>query len=212
MATDMQGKKTKGKQKIEMKKIENEDGKLITFSKRRSGIYKKASELITLTGTELAFVVFSPAGKPFSFAHPSVDEVTNKFLGKQPQANTQGSTHPLIEAHRQARIEELNRQNNEFLHQLDLIKEKGKQLKLRMTGKEKKGWWDSPIEEMNIQQILDAEVSCEEIRSRLINKFMIKTSGGASSSAVHHQSQMMIPFPPMGANVINPPVFPPDFH
>ncbi|KAF2314669.1 hypothetical protein GH714_028388 [Hevea brasiliensis] len=35
-----------------MKRIENEDGRLITFSKRRSGIYKKASELVTLCGAE----------------------------------------------------------------------------------------------------------------------------------------------------------------
>lgn len=42
---DMESKKSKGRQKIEMKRIEDLDDLLISFSKRRSGIYKKASEL-----------------------------------------------------------------------------------------------------------------------------------------------------------------------
>ncbi|MFQ6655959.1 hypothetical protein Gotur_026271 [Gossypium turneri] len=57
-------KKTKGKQKIEIKIIENEDGRLIVFSKRRTRIYKKISELSTLCGGEILFIIFSPAGKP----------------------------------------------------------------------------------------------------------------------------------------------------
>ncbi|KAK8536118.1 hypothetical protein V6N13_027547 [Hibiscus sabdariffa] len=39
------GKKTRGKQMIDMKIIEKEDEKLITLSKRRSGIYEKLSEI-----------------------------------------------------------------------------------------------------------------------------------------------------------------------
>ena len=75
----MESKKTKGKQKIEMKKIDKEVS-LVTFSKRRFGINKKASELVTLCGAEVGVVVFSPAGKPFSFGHPSVESVANRFL------------------------------------------------------------------------------------------------------------------------------------
>ena len=66
----MAGKKTKRRQKIEMKKIENEDDRLITFSKRRSGIYKKASEFVTLTSSAIAIVVFSQSGKPYIFVSP----------------------------------------------------------------------------------------------------------------------------------------------
>jgi hypothetical protein len=40
----MAAKKTKGRQKVELKRIDNQDDRLITFSKRRSGIYKNASE------------------------------------------------------------------------------------------------------------------------------------------------------------------------
>ena len=120
------GKKTKGRQKIAMKKIENEDDRLITFSKRRSGIYKKASELSTLCGAEVGFIVFSPAGKPFSFGHPSIESVANRFLNQNPPPND--NTHPLVEAHRKVRINQLSQQLNEVHSELDAEKEKGKVL------------------------------------------------------------------------------------
>ncbi|TXG74694.1 hypothetical protein ES288_1Z019200v1 [Gossypium darwinii] len=72
-------KKTKGKQKIEIKIIENADDRLITFSKRRTGIYKKISELSILCGGEILFIIFSPDGKPFSFGHPSVESIAKRF-------------------------------------------------------------------------------------------------------------------------------------
>ncbi|KAK9180887.1 hypothetical protein WN944_024023 [Citrus x changshan-huyou] len=75
----MVAKKTRGRQNIEMKKIEHEDDRMMTFSKRRSGIYKKASELVTLTGSEIRIVLFSLFGKPFTFGHPSL-EVYNELL------------------------------------------------------------------------------------------------------------------------------------
>ncbi|MBA0566813.1 hypothetical protein Golob_011592 [Gossypium lobatum] len=38
--------------------IENENDRLITFSKRRLGIYKKIGELSTLCGNEIFFLSF----------------------------------------------------------------------------------------------------------------------------------------------------------
>ncbi|KAH9679303.1 Agamous-like MADS-box protein AGL61 [Citrus sinensis] len=63
---------------------------MITFSKRRSGIHKKASELVTLTGAEIGIVVFSPSGKPISFGHPSLEAVAN-------QEHPNDNTHLLVE-------------------------------------------------------------------------------------------------------------------
>ncbi|MFQ6665698.1 hypothetical protein Gotur_032331 [Gossypium turneri] len=72
-------KKIKGKQKIEIKIIENVDDRLIVFCKRRTGIYKKISELSTLCGGEILFIIFSPTRKPYSFGHPSVESVAKRF-------------------------------------------------------------------------------------------------------------------------------------
>ncbi|ESR34599.1 hypothetical protein CICLE_v10006546mg, partial [Citrus x clementina] len=79
------------KLKVEIKKIENEDDRMITFSERRSGIYKKAPRF--------AIMVVSPSGEPYSFGHPSIEAVANRFLGlNQPPID---NNHPLAEARRQ---------------------------------------------------------------------------------------------------------------
>lgn len=70
---------TKGRQKIEMKKMKNESNLQVTFSKRRFGLFKKASELCTLCGAEILLIVFSPGGKVFSFGHPSVQDLIHRF-------------------------------------------------------------------------------------------------------------------------------------
>ncbi|XP_028786625.1 agamous-like MADS-box protein AGL29 [Neltuma alba] len=69
-----------GRRKIKMEMVKDAASRLVTFSKRRNGLFKKANELAILCGAELAIVVFSPGGKPFSFGHPSVDVVTQRFL------------------------------------------------------------------------------------------------------------------------------------
>jgi len=64
-----------GRRKLEMKKIANNSSRLVTFSKRRSGLFKKANEISTLCAAEVAIVVFSPGGKPFSFGQPNVEKL-----------------------------------------------------------------------------------------------------------------------------------------
>ncbi|XVF40169.1 hypothetical protein PTKIN_Ptkin01aG0090000 [Pterospermum kingtungense] len=172
-------KKTKGRQKIEMKKIENEDDRLITFSKRRSGIYKKASELSTLCGAEVGFIVFSPSGKPFSFGHPSIESIANRFLNKTPPPND--NTHPLVEAHRQLRINQLSHQLNEVLNQLDAEKHKGKVLDQLTKGKETHGWWNAPIDQLNQKELQDQYSSFEELRNNLYSKMREKSVAATSS-------------------------------
>jgi hypothetical protein len=72
-------KKTLGRQKIEIKRINSLNATHVCFSKRRSGLYKKANELSVLTGASLAVVVFSPAGKPYSLGYPSVPAVLEGY-------------------------------------------------------------------------------------------------------------------------------------
>ncbi|PKU78390.1 Agamous-like MADS-box protein AGL61 [Dendrobium catenatum] len=71
---------SRGRQKIDIKKIANEAARQVAFTKRRQGVMKKASELSILCGVEFAIVAFSPAGKPFSLGHPSVESIVARFL------------------------------------------------------------------------------------------------------------------------------------
>ncbi|KAK8588936.1 hypothetical protein V6N12_023346 [Hibiscus sabdariffa] len=97
------GKKTKGKQKIEMKLIEKEDDKVVTFSKRRSEIYKKISEITTLCGADFLFICFSPAGKPFSFGHHSIKSIAKRFLDNNIPPSDDNTRH-LVENYLKERI------------------------------------------------------------------------------------------------------------
>ncbi|PKA64073.1 Agamous-like MADS-box protein AGL61 [Apostasia shenzhenica] len=81
MATVGKKRQSMGRQKIPMKRIEREEARQVCFSKRRVGLFKKATELSILCGAEIGIVVFSPAGKPFSFGHPSLDYIIKRFAG-----------------------------------------------------------------------------------------------------------------------------------
>uniref|UniRef100_M1C1S3 Mads box protein n=1 Tax=Solanum tuberosum TaxID=4113 RepID=M1C1S3_SOLTU len=43
-----------------------ETSRMVTFSKRRKGLFKKAKELESMTGSRVASVVFSPTGRPYT--------------------------------------------------------------------------------------------------------------------------------------------------
>ncbi|KAK2643025.1 hypothetical protein Ddye_024788 [Dipteronia dyeriana] len=69
-----------GKKKIEIKKIEKDRARMVTFSKRRQGLFKKAGEYATKTGSQVAILVFSPAGKPYVYGSPCFDTLLEKFI------------------------------------------------------------------------------------------------------------------------------------
>ena len=75
-----------GKGRVQLKRIENEINRQVTFSKRRSGLLKKAHEISVLCDAEVALIVFSAKGKLFEYStdsrflhlHPNSDIL--KFL------------------------------------------------------------------------------------------------------------------------------------
>ncbi|KAG6508867.1 agamous-like MADS-box protein AGL61 [Zingiber officinale] len=111
-----------GRQKIEIKRIEREEARQVCFSKRRAGLFKKANELSVLCGANLAVVVFSPAGKPFSFGHPSVDSVLDRFFSPSadPTPPPPPSFHdPRAMTAAASLVPELNRQYVELAERLE---------------------------------------------------------------------------------------------
>ncbi|WCJ31333.1 Agamous-like MADS-box protein AGL104 [Euphorbia peplus] len=70
-----------GRSKIEMKRIENNIYRHITFSKRKSGLIKKAYELCILCDIEIAVIIFSPAGKLFLYdGDKRVEDTIRHFI------------------------------------------------------------------------------------------------------------------------------------
>ncbi|OIV96809.1 hypothetical protein TanjilG_08670 [Lupinus angustifolius] len=72
-----------GRRKIEIKMVKDLNTRQVTFSKRRSGLFKKANELSIMCGCELAIVMFSHGNKPYSYGHPNVDSVAAKILHQE---------------------------------------------------------------------------------------------------------------------------------
>ncbi|KAK3210893.1 hypothetical protein Dsin_015599 [Dipteronia sinensis] len=80
-----------GKKKIEIKKIEKGSARMVTFSKRRQGLFKKARDYAAKTGSQVAILVFSPAGKPFVHGSRSFDDVIERFMVEMGQDGGGGS-------------------------------------------------------------------------------------------------------------------------
>ncbi|KAF7803189.1 agamous-like MADS-box protein AGL29 [Senna tora] len=122
-------------EKIEMELVKDAGSRQVTFSKRRNGLFKKANELAILCGAEVAVVVFSPGGKPFSFGHPTVDAVAQKFLDYlEPTAAELGgpsSNAPSSSSSRKrasGKVKTLNKRLERLTKELEKEKIKGEML------------------------------------------------------------------------------------
>nr|BAL70391.1 apetala1/squamosa protein [Alstroemeria ligtu subsp. ligtu] len=57
-----------GRGRVQLKRIENKINRQVTFSKRRSGLLKKAHEISVLCDAEVALIVFSTKGKLYEYS------------------------------------------------------------------------------------------------------------------------------------------------
>ncbi|GAA0160501.1 hypothetical protein LIER_17044 [Lithospermum erythrorhizon] len=81
-------KATLERRKIATKKIEDESLRQVTFTKRRKRLFRKASELCQLTGAKIAIIVTSQKVKLFTFEHPDVTTVINRYQkAEEPKLN-----------------------------------------------------------------------------------------------------------------------------
>eukprot|EP01098_Paradermamoeba_levis_P013324 TRINITY_DN6056_c0_g1_i1.p1 TRINITY_DN6056_c0_g1~~TRINITY_DN6056_c0_g1_i1.p1 ORF type:complete len:141 (-),score=30.23 TRINITY_DN6056_c0_g1_i1:68-490(-) len=75
-------KKKTGRRKIKIEFIDDKSRRQITFSKRKSGLMKKAYELTTLTGTQALLLVASETGHVYTFATPKLQPFVTLPEGK----------------------------------------------------------------------------------------------------------------------------------
>uniref|UniRef100_A0A0E0E2A0 MADS-box domain-containing protein n=1 Tax=Oryza meridionalis TaxID=40149 RepID=A0A0E0E2A0_9ORYZ len=99
------GRPSKGRQVIEIRRIEDKPRRQVTFTKRRAGLFRKASELSILTGAAIAVLVFSEANRPYAFADPSSSLVDDAVLRSRCYAPAPGVHNCEPEALRRAAAE-----------------------------------------------------------------------------------------------------------
>ncbi|XP_054786896.1 agamous-like MADS-box protein AGL61 [Prosopis cineraria] len=181
----MKRKSSSGRQKIPIEKIPKKSHLQVTFSKRRSGLFKKASELCTLCGVEIAIIVFSPADKAFSFGHPEVESIIDRYLSRNPPSES--GAHPLVEAHRNANVRELNMQLTQLLGQVETERKKGEEMEQVRKARQRQFWWENPIEELGFDELQQLVVAMEELKKNLGkmgSKMLMEHNSLATESSV----------------------------
>ncbi|CAO2815757.1 unnamed protein product [Amaranthus hypochondriacus] len=68
-----------GRGKIVIERIDNSTSRQVTFSKRRSGLLKKARELSILCDAEVGVVIFSSTRKLYEFASTNMKSVIERY-------------------------------------------------------------------------------------------------------------------------------------
>ncbi|XP_020185571.1 agamous-like MADS-box protein AGL29 [Aegilops tauschii subsp. strangulata] len=139
-----------GRKKTVLLPIVKKDSRHVCFSKRKQGLFSKASTLAVLTGAQVAAVVFSPGGKAFSFGHPSVDPILNRFMageGAEDQAPADDN-----------RLQTLHRQHSEMRTELAAQK-KGKKradealAQERAAGDKTAAWVRADVSDMGYEDM-----------------------------------------------------------
>jgi hypothetical protein len=176
------GKKTRGRQKIEMKKMSNESNLQVTFSKRRSGLFKKASELCTLCGAYIALIIFSPSEKVFSFGYPNVETIIDRYLSMIPPQND--GIMEFMEDFRRAKVRELNGILTRMNDAIDIDKNRENELSQQRKMNGGQFWWTRPIDEMNMVQLDLLKKALEDLQKLVGQHANMVEMQGTSTQAL----------------------------
>ncbi|XP_076895708.1 agamous-like MADS-box protein AGL27 isoform X1 [Bidens hawaiensis] len=109
-----------GRRKLEMKRIEDKSSRLVTFSKRRSGLVNKARQLSVLCDVDVAVIVFSARGKLYEYSSTnSVGCILSRYQKRCPEAGevTNGAGEDLCKGFQTCK--ELLQKVDSLVHRLD---------------------------------------------------------------------------------------------
>ncbi|KAL7102086.1 hypothetical protein ACP275_08G097200 [Erythranthe tilingii] len=169
-------KKTMGRRKIEIKKIEKRSSLQVAFSKRRMGLFRKASELSVLCGAEIAILVQSPANKIFSYGHPSVETLFHRYQTGGGGSPASSSIIPYREDGRS--------KYDEAVRKLEIVKRSMKQ-ESSTSSSSTRFWWDEPLDGMELYELeeyVDAMEALNDNVSRRVEEMQKLKSNAASTS------------------------------
>ncbi|VDO03474.1 unnamed protein product [Rodentolepis nana] len=72
-----------GRRKIDIKKIADEKTLLVTFAKRKRGLYNKAFELGELCDCEIAVIIFTNKDCMHTYSNHNLESTVNKYRSRQ---------------------------------------------------------------------------------------------------------------------------------
>ncbi|PIA58570.1 hypothetical protein AQUCO_00500477v1 [Aquilegia coerulea] len=187
-------KRSTGRKKIAIVKIERSERRQVTFSKRRMGLFKKASELCILCSAEIAILVSSPAGKVYTFGHPCVEATLDRFLNQQQHdhMNHGGNNNNNINVgalNVSMQDQQQQHEYNEIASLLEKEKKRGEALEYLRKGDwngnyDYQFWWDAPIENLELHELNPMKTKLEELRKMVESKLVVDDHNNNNSSRV----------------------------
>ncbi|CAE5956272.1 unnamed protein product [Arabidopsis arenosa] len=175
----------------------NESNLQVTFSKRRSGLFKKASELCTLCDAKIAIVVFSPSGKVYSFGHPNVNVLLDQFSERVLRHNNSN----FDESHTKLHLQMLNESLTEAMAEKE--KEQRKKEWLVQNERENKKveeWWTNSPKEHNLTQLTSMKRALEDLKKE-VNERASQFHHSISNFYVGSSSNHVAPEAVNGGNI-----------
>ncbi|XP_026458957.1 agamous-like MADS-box protein AGL23 [Papaver somniferum] len=165
-----------GRKKIKIEKIKDKSKLQVTFSKRRKGLFKKATELSVLTGSQIALIAFSPAGRPYVCGNPDI--ILERFLN-----NINGEAREI-----QKDDDEQQRRCLEVEGELEAEKKRGVFLDSLINSDlgagNDKSCWDTYMNGLSLDELIQMRSDIEQLQKRVSERShdLQMTSNVASSS------------------------------
>lgn len=160
----------KGRQKIEIKKVEQKNKLQVTFSKRKLGLFRKAAQLSLLCDAQIAVIVFSPYGKIYSSGHPDSDSVLRRYLSC---ASSLPEPPPVRDRKAESTVTALRQQYEKAMRELE---EEKKSLDAMVEVCGSGFWWNRPIEGMGLEDVEQFKECVEHLRRNLVAAAEKKTT------------------------------------
>ncbi|XP_075110693.1 MADS-box transcription factor 23 isoform X1 [Nicotiana tabacum] len=139
--------------KIAIRRIENPASRQVTFSKRKSGLIKKAKELAILCDAEVLVTIFSSTGRLYEYSSSSMKSIFDRY-------NEEKEHHQLLTPSSEARLWQTEAER--LRQQMDHLQENYRRLK----GEELSGMRISDLDALENQ----LEMRLKNIRTKKARK------------------------------------------
>ncbi|TYH39944.1 hypothetical protein ES332_D12G212800v1 [Gossypium tomentosum] len=162
-----------GRVKLKIKRLESYSNRQVTYSKRRTGILKKAKELSILCDIHIILLMFSPTGKPTLFhgERSTIEEVIAKFAQLTPQERAKRKLESLEALKKTFKKLDHDLNIQDFLGATQSVEEMTNEvsmLQARLNKVHKRlSYWNNPDKIDNIEHLRQMENSLRESIERI---------------------------------------------
>ncbi|KAG4116632.1 hypothetical protein ERO13_D12G180800v2 [Gossypium hirsutum] len=162
-----------GRVKLKIKRLESYSNRQVTYSKRRTGILKKAKELSILCDIHIILLMFSPTGKPTLFhgERSTIEEVIAKFAQLTPQERAKRKLESLEALKKTFKKLDHDLNIQDFLGATQSVEEMTNEvsmLQARLNEVHKRlSYWNNPDKIDNIEHLRQMENSLRESIERI---------------------------------------------